>query len=196
MNINKFLLICLASTLSACYAEPPPAVSGSVLGNVVNSGGSTPSTKPLIPDPPQRGMPLKVMGNTAFIDSTLPARFSETGGKIPAYYQYLNNTLSERNPELDAQAAIQQGERYLLIYTQSNPAAIPNKNYAMFITKSSGDPPLPVGQRKINCGLKYIQGMEASVDNKNSEMLAISQKLSIYGDEWNNVMWSVCQMMP
>ena len=196
MNINKFLLICLASTLSACYAEPPPAVSGSVLGNVVNSGGSTPSTKPLIPDPPWRGIPLKVVGNTAFLDGSLPARMGDGGTKLPDYYQRLSAELSGRHPALDAQTAIQQGERYLLIYTQSNPAAIPNKNYAMFITKSSGDPPLPVGQRKINCGLKYIQGMEASVDNKNSEMLAISQKLSIYGDEWNNVMWSVCQMMP
>lgn len=196
MNVRIFSLMCLASILSACYAEPPPTVSGSVLGNTVNSGGNKPSTEPLTPDPPWRGTPLKVIGNTAFIESSLPARFSESAGKIPDYYQRLAVTLDGRNPARDAQAAIQQGERYLLIYTQSNPAAIPDKNYAMFITQSRGDPPLPVGKRKINCGLKYIQGMEASVDSENSAMLDASQKLSLYGDEWNKVMWSVCQMMP
>ena len=195
MKRQQWLLVCLLSSLGACTTNSPP-ISGSVLGALANGDENGSSTKPLIPDPPWRGIPLKVVGNTAFLDSSLPARMGDGGTKLPDYYQRLSAELSGRNPALDAQTAIQQGERYLLVYTQSNPAAIPNKNYAMFITKSSGDPPLPVGQRKINCGLKYIQGMEASVDNKNSEMLAISQKLSIYGDEWNNVMWSVCQMMP
>ena len=186
MNINKFLLICLASTLSACYAEPPPAVSGSVLGNVVNSGGSTPSTKPLIPDPPWRGIPLKVVGNTAFLDGSLPARMGDGGTKLPDYYQRLSAELSGRHPALDAHAAIQQGERYLLIYTQANTSVI-NKKDALPVT--FGDPRTPIGDRPIKCGLKYIQGLEAVPSDDNIMLFA---KLKGYAAQWNSIMNEAC----
>ena len=186
MKRQQWLLVCLLSSLGACTTNSPP-ISGSVLGAVANGGENGSSTTPLIPDPPWRGTPLKVMGNTAFIDSSLPARMSDGGTKLPDYYQRLSAELSGRHPELDAQAAIQQGERYLLIYTQANTSVI-NKKYALPMT--FGDPGTPIGDRSIKCGLKYIQGLEATVSSDEDMMLFA--KLNGYAAQWNSTMKEAC----
>lgn len=194
MKINRLLIACLASILSACYAEPPPAISGGVLGNTINEGKKIPPSRTEIPDPPFGGIPLKVVDYTAFIDTSLPARFSETGGRTVDYYSRLNTVLDSRNPELDAKAAIQNGEKFFLVYTENNPSLPPSRKASLIVT---GDPPnIPIGSLKINCDLKYIQGMESSVDHENKETWSIFNKLSQYGNKWNNVMNTVCHSVP
>ena len=185
MKRQQWLLVCLLSSLGACTTNSPP-ISGSVLGAVANGDENGSSTKPLIPDPPWRGIPLKVVGNTAFLDASLSARMGDGGTKLPDYYQRLSAELSGRNPALDAQTAIQQGERYLLIYTQANTSVI-NKKDALPVT--FGDPRTPIGDRPIKCGLKYIQGLEAVPSDDNIMLFA---KLKGYAAQWNSIMNEAC----